>query len=216
MTNRPNPVRRYSRFPVRWPMLYGSNELVAEGTVLDLTSLGWRLAGSMPVVPGMQLILQVSIPERSTPLRIQRATVLWVKDHEFAIEAHELAPIDHAWVAEFLRQKLGLMWMSRTADHETSVHTRDEMTHREPVLPESPVPSVEDLQRQFSALHTDSTDMPAEAHWTGNSDFQEGGSHSPFVRLPKMIFPEARRIIRKMLALKAARARTGRDPIANN
>ncbi|MBX3302140.1 MAG: hypothetical protein KF693_07985 [Nitrospira sp.] len=216
MTNRPNPVRRYSRFPVRWPMLYGSDELVAEGTVLDLTSLGWRLAGSMPVVPGMQLTLQVSIPERSTPLRIQRATVLWVKDHEFAIEAHEMAPIDHTWVDEFLRQKLGLIWMSRTADHEISVHPRDEMTHSATVLPEFPVPSVEDLQRELSALHTDSTDMSADAHGTGNSDFQEGERHSPFIRLPETIFPEARRIIRRMLALKAARARTGRDPIANN
>lgn len=216
MMNRSNPVRRYSRFPVKWPMLYGSDKLVAEGTVLDLTALGWRLAGSMPVVPGMQLTLQVSIPERPTPLRVQRATVLWVKDLEFAIEAHEMAPIDHAWVDEFLRQKLGLLWMSRTADRESSVHPRDEMTHSETVLPESPVPSVEGLQRQLSALHTASADVSAEAHWTGNSDFRERESHSPFVRLPEMIFLEARRIVRRMLAIKAVRARTGRDPIANN
>jgi hypothetical protein len=218
MTNRPNPVRRYSRFPVRWPMLYGSDELIAEGTVLDLTSLGWRLAGSMPVVPGMQLTLQVSIPERSTPLRIQRATVLWVKDHEFAIEAHEMPHIDHAWVAEFLNQKLGLMWMSRTADQETSVHPRDEMTHSETALSQSSAPFIEDLQRQLSVFHTDSTDMSAEAHWTNNSDFQDQDieSRSPFVRLPETIFLEARRIVRRMLAIKATRARTGRDPIANN
>lgn len=214
--NRSNPVRRYSRFPVRWPMLYGSDELVAEGTVLDLTSLGWRLAGSMPVVPGMQLTLQIAIPERSAPLHIQRATVLWVKDHEFAIEAHEMAPIDHAWVDEFLRQKLGLMWMSRIADQESSVHPRDEMTHSETALPESSVPSVEDLQRQLSALHTASADMSAEAHWTGNSDFQEGESHSPFGHSQETIFLQARRIVHRMLAIKAARARTGRDPIANN
>lgn len=216
MTNRPNPVRRYSRFPVRWPMLYGSDELVAEGTVLDLTSLGWRLAGSMPVVPGMQLTLQVSIPERSTPLRIKRATVLWVKDHEFAIEAHEMAPIDYAWVDEFLRQKLGLMWMSRTPDHEISVHSGDEMTSSETALPQSPVPSVEDLQRQFSALHTNLIDMAAQAQCDGNSEFQQGDDHPSDHALPQTILSNARRIIRRMLALKAARARTGRDPIADN
>jgi hypothetical protein len=216
MTNRPHPVRRYSRFPVRWPMVYGSDELVAEGTVLDITSLGWRLAGSMPVVPDMQLTLQVSIPERSTPLRIQRATVLWVKDHEFAIEAHEMSPIDHAWVAEFLHHKLGLMWISRTDDQETCVHHRTEMTHSATALPESSVPSIEDLQRQLFALHADSTDMPADEQWTGHSDFQDRESRSPIVRLPKTIVLEARRIVRRMRAIKAARARTGRDPIANN
>ncbi len=41
-------------------------------------------------------------------------------DHACAIEAHELAPSDQAWVTEFLRHQLGLMWMSRTADQETS------------------------------------------------------------------------------------------------
>ncbi len=216
MTNRPYPVRRYSRFPVRWPMLYGSDELIAEGTVLDVTSLGWRLAGSIPVAPGMQLTLQVSIPERSTPLRIQRATVLWVKGDEFAIEAHEMPPVDHAWVAEFLHHKLGLMWMSRTDDQETSVHPRDEMTHNATALPESSAPSIEDLQRQLFACHNDSTDLPAEMPWTGNSDVQDGESCQLFVRLPETIFLEARRIVRRMRAIKAARARTGRDAIANN
>ena len=216
MKNRSNPVRRYSRFPVRWPMLYGSDELVAEGTVLDLTSLGWRLAGSMPVVPGMQLALQISIPERSTPLLIKRAIVLWVKDHEFAIEAHEMAPIDKAWVDEFLHQKLGLMWMSRTADHETSVHPRDEMTHSETALPQSLVPSVGDLTRQFYALHTNSTDMAAKARCDGDSDFQQRGDHTSDDALPETILFDARRIIRRILALKAARVGTGQDPIANN
>lgn len=216
MMNRSNPVRRYSRFPVRWPMLYGSDDLVAEGTVLDLTSLGWRLAGSMPVVPGMQLTLHVSIPERSAPLHIQRATVLWVKDHEFAIEAHEMAPIDHAWVDEFLRQKLGLMWMSRIADQQSSVHPRDEMTHSETALPQSLVPSVEDLQRQLSALHTDSSDGAGQARGDGDLNFQQGEDHTSYGALPETILFEARRIIRRIVALKAARARTDLDPIANN
>lgn len=216
MTNRPYPMRRYSRFPVRWPMLYGSDDLVAEGTVLDVTSLGWRLAGSMPVAPGMQLTLQVSIPERSTSLRIHRATVLWVKDHEFAIEAHEMPPIDRTWVAEFLHQKLGLMWMSQTAAQETSGHRSNEMSHSKTALPESSVPSLEGLQRQLSALHTASANTSAERHWTGNSDVQESESCSPFTCLPETIFLEARRLVRRMRAIKAARARTGRDPVASN
>jgi len=217
MTNRLNPVRRYSRFPVKWPVLYGNDELHAEGTVLDLTSLGWRLAGSMPVVPGMQLMLQVSIPERSTPLRIQRATVLWVNEHEFAIEAHDMDSIDHAWVAEFLRQKLGLMWMSRSADQETSVHPMDEQPYRETTSAEPSVPSVEDIQQQLSSSHTKTTDTPGNARCNdGDSDFHQGENHTPHDPLPSKIVHEARRIVRGMLAIKAAQVRTGRNPIMNN
>lgn len=57
MTNRTSPMRRQSRFPVSWPVLYGGAEFLAEGTVLDLTRIGWRVAGAMPVVPGMPLTL---------------------------------------------------------------------------------------------------------------------------------------------------------------
>jgi hypothetical protein len=129
MTNRTNPVRRHSRFPVSWPVLYGNDDFLAEGTVLDLTALGWRVAGSMPVIPSMQLTLKVSVPDRSIPLCIRRATVLWVHDHQFAIETHAMAPSDQAWVTEFLRQKLGLMWISRTTDQVTSLEVPGKAPH---------------------------------------------------------------------------------------
>jgi hypothetical protein len=119
----------------------------------------------------MQLTLQVSIPERSAPLCIHRATVLWVKDHEFAIEAQEMAPIDQAWVTEFLRHKLGLMWMSRTADHETSLQAREKTPHGETALPQSPVPSIEDVLRRLLAIENTATDRPAEPRWNSDSEF---------------------------------------------
>jgi len=197
-------------------MLYGSDELVAEGTVLDLTSVGWRLAGSMPVVPGMQLALQISVPERSTPLVIKRATVLWVKDHEFAIEAYEMAPIDHAWVDDFLRQKFGLVWLSRTHGHENSIHSRGEVTGANSSQLQSPVPSFEDLQQRLSAFHTSSRETSTDRRCEGDPDFQQGDIYMSDDTLLETIAFEARRIIRRILALKAARVRTGQDPIANN
>ncbi len=216
MTNRTNPMRRHSRFPVSWPVLYGNNALFAEGTVLDLTALGWRVVGSMPVVPGMQLTLQVSIPERSAPLCVYRATVLWVKDHEFAIEAHEMASIDQAWVAEFLQHKLGLMWISRTADHKPSLQARDKTPHGETALPQPPVPSIEDILRRLIAIETGSADMPAEPRWDSDSEFQETETHTLCNRQPGKILREARRILRRMVALKADRVRTGRNLIVGN
>ena len=197
-------------------MVYGSEELVGEGTVLDLTSLGWRLAGSMPVVPDMQLALQISIPERSAPLQIKRATVLWVKDHEFAIEAHEMAPIDQAWVDEFLRQNLGLAWMSRTPGHETSIHSRGEGTDGKSSHSQTPVPSFEDLKQQLSAFHTSSMNTATNTRREDDLDFQQGDVHPSDDALPETIVFEAHRIIHRMLALKAVRIRTGRDPIASN
>ncbi|NOU11784.1 MAG: hypothetical protein HOO98_17450 [Nitrospira sp.] len=216
MTNRTNPVRRHSRFPVSWPVLYGNNAFFAEGTVLDLTALGWRVVGSMPVVPGMQLTLQVSIPERSAPLCIHHATVLWVKDHEFAIEAQEMAPIDQAWVTEFLRHKLGLMWMSRTADHETSLQTREKTPHGETALSQHSIPSMEEVLRRFLAIENTATDRPTELRWHSDSELQETEAHTFCDRPSEQVLREARCILRHMVAIKDDRVRTGRNLIVGN
>ena len=216
MTNRTNPMRHHSRFPVSWPVVYGNDALLAEGTILDLTSRGWRVVGSISVIPGMRLTLQVSVPERSAPLCIHHATVLWVKDHEFAIEAREMAPIDQAWVTEFLRHKLGLMWMSRTADHETSPQAREKTPHSETALSQHSIPSMEEVLRRFLAINTGSADMPAEPRWYSDSEFQETETHTLCNRQPGKILREARHILRRMVALKADRVRTGRNLIVGN
>lgn len=216
MANRTNPVRRHSRFPVSWPVVYGNDALLAEGTVLDLTSRGWRIAGSMPVTAGMQLTLQVSLPERSAPLYVHRATVLWVHDHEFAIEAHEMTSIDQTWVTEFLQHKLGLMWMSRATDQETSLQARDKTSHAEIARQQSPDPSEEDVLRRFLASETGSADMSAEPWRNSDLNFQETEAHTLCDRKSEKILREARRILRRMVAIKADRVRTGQNQILNN
>jgi hypothetical protein len=214
MQNRKRPMRRASRFPVSWPMRYGNATFLAEGTVLDLTDRGWRVAGSMPVVPGMWVTVQVSIPERPTLLRVQRATVLWVKDHEFAIEVHDMEPMDQAWVSEFLHHKLGLKWMAHAIHPETSPPTVSPTTQQ--ARPPRGIPSLEDILQHLLDLQTDPTHKPADTRWDGDSDSEEDGSDASRDCAPEKLWHEAHRILRKMIALNEARARAGLDPILDN
>jgi hypothetical protein len=216
MQNRTNPIRRHSRFPVSWPLLYGNEAFVAEGTVLDLTALGWRVAGSIRVVPGMELSLQVSVPERSTPLCVSRATVLWVHDQEFAIEAHEMTTVDQAWVTEFLRQKLGLMWISRTTDGKTPLQTGDEAPRGETTRPQPSVPSMDDILDRFLAIEAPATAHSAEPSWNHDIDCHEDACHTIHNRVPEKTLHEARRLRRGMVVIKTTCERTGRDRIADN
>jgi hypothetical protein len=195
-------------------MRYGTATFLAEGTVLDLTARGWRVAGTMPVVPGMRLTVQVSVPERPTLLRVQRATVLWVKDHEFAIEVHDMEPMDQAWVTEFLQQKLGLRWLSRPTHPETSPLAVSPKTQC--VQPGPRIPSLADVFQRLFALQTDSTHRPADARWNGDSDAQEDGSDASRDGVPEKMGREAGRILRGMVTLNEARARRGRVVIADN
>jgi hypothetical protein len=215
MQNRQRPVRGSSRVPVSWPMRYGNASFLAEGTVLDLTARGWRLAGTMPVVPGMRVTVQVSVPERATLLRVQRATVLWVKDHEFAIEAHGMDPTDQAWVTEFLQQKLGLQWMPRATHAEGSPPAVLPNTHC--VQPAPRLPSLEDVFRRVIALQADSTDRLVGTR--GNHDDSDSQDRKPdglIDGVQEKMLGQAQRILRTMRAIHTVRARTGRDVNAEN
>ena len=216
MSHRTDPMRRHSRFPVSWPVLYGNGAFLAEGTVLDLTTRGWRVTGSMPVVAGMQLTLKVSVPDRSTPLCIHRAIVLWVKEHEFAVEANEIAPDDQAWVAEFLRHKLGLMWMSQTTDQEPSHQIRTTQSRGEPLPSQPSLPSLEDILRRVAAADLASTMMTTKTYRNSSSDLPQSEMNISIDDLPEKIWREARSIVRLMLAIKTARGQTGRNPVPEN
>lgn len=209
-------MRRHTRFPVRWRAVYGNDEFLAEATVLDLTARGWQVAGSMPVVPGMQLRLQVGVPEKPEPLHVLRAVVLWVHDHEFAIEAQEMASNDHAWVIEFLRQKLGLTWMSPLTEHETTLQGQGRTSDEESRLPYPSVPSIQYVLQRFLAIPTAATDGSLESKWEGDSDSEQSDADALCDHVPETTWNQARRILRDMIAIQEARARIHGDPIADN
>lgn len=119
MMNRTSPVRKHTRFPVRWAVVYGCEGFLGEGTVLDVTRIGWRMAGVMPVQPGMRLTLQLWPEGKPDRMRVE-ATVLWVNGCEFALDKPKLTADDHAWISEFLNQKLSLSLMPDAMSHVSS------------------------------------------------------------------------------------------------
>ena len=85
---------------------------MSAGTVLDVTQTSWRVAGAMPVRPGMHLTIQLWPSDGSgTKIDVAGATVLWVKGCEFALDVPSLSPHDRDWFTGFLTQKLSLSWM---------------------------------------------------------------------------------------------------------
>lgn len=216
MENRMDPMPRHARFPVKWPMSYGNEAFLAKGTVLDLTAFGWRLAGTMPVTSGMQLRVQVSVPDRSVPLQVQRATVLWVNGHEFAIEAHELALSDQAWVTDFLREKLRLRWMAGILDQLPLLPASTDPSHGETEAPQRAVPSLAVLLHRYCVAALALTEIPTDVLRNGDAAAQEDQLHDVDTHRSEKMFSETCRTVRGMVALKTARVRTGRSPIPDN
>jgi len=78
--------RHHARFDIRWPVLYGNDELLGQGTLLDVSEVDCRVAGTMPVATGMVLNLWVFPPYEAHELYVEEARVLWVNGQEFGFD----------------------------------------------------------------------------------------------------------------------------------
>jgi hypothetical protein len=173
----------------------------------------------MPVRPGMLLTLAVWVPEKQDPIRIERATVLWVNGCEFAIEAHEMAPGDHRWVNEFLNRKLGLSWIVRAKDNRTPFHPVTGTSSFAATPPQTQFPVLEDLIRWLLGAQPDMKPLDVEVSQREIPESigreEETFQGSPDRWLREAWYP-ALRIVRGMRARRASRAFTGQDSIADN
>jgi hypothetical protein len=78
-------LRKNQRFRASVPVLYSGNGVAGEGMAKDLSLSGWQIRGNEPVSVGMLLVLRVFPRGEPEPLRIDRATVRWVKGLEFGV-----------------------------------------------------------------------------------------------------------------------------------
>lgn len=107
MDRRTYPVRRNTRLPVHWAMSYGNDEFIANGMVLDVAAKGLRATGSVEISVRDQLCLWVWPPEQPHGFQIRRATVLWIKEGEFAVEVNAIDPMDKNRLEQILDYALG-------------------------------------------------------------------------------------------------------------
>jgi hypothetical protein len=219
MTNRSTPVQRQSRFPVSWPVLYGGDEVLAEGTVLDLTKIGWRVEGTLPVRPGMQLTLIVWVPEKRDPIRIERATVMWVNGCEFAIEACEMAPGDQTWVTAFLNQELELWSIARASDDRPTNQSITETSSSAGALPQTQFSLLDDLILWLLGAQADMRPLDPAVNQREIPEFR-GRDEETYLfgsdRWLREVWYPALRIVRGMRARRTSRAVTGKDSISDN
>jgi PilZ domain-containing protein len=95
-------IRNHPRFPILWPTLYGGDDFIGQGTVLDVSLMGCRLAGTMPPDLGMRLSLCLYPAHRSTEVYIEEARVKWIKDEQFGIEFVKVRTKDLQWLIGYL------------------------------------------------------------------------------------------------------------------
>ena len=83
--NRRDSTRRQSRNSVLWRVFYGSEELVGEGSILDMHGSGCRITGCMPVEAGMHLRLCIWPSQNPQDIVVAQGLVKWAKGLQFGV-----------------------------------------------------------------------------------------------------------------------------------
>ena len=58
----PLSIRPFRRFPTQCSVIYNGGPFQGQGTVWNLSGIGWRLPGDLPNRPGETLSLTVTLP----------------------------------------------------------------------------------------------------------------------------------------------------------
>ena len=99
-------IRAYHRIPVRCLLYYMGGAFLGKGTVLNLSRKGMRVLGDHDVVPGMELVVRLSLPDKEEPVEIQRVVVRWVRGQLFGVKIVTVSPDGEDRVGAFLSARL--------------------------------------------------------------------------------------------------------------
>jgi PilZ domain len=83
--------RTEPRLPVDFRLMYsaqddGSDLIMGDGRVVDLSNTGLHIQGNTAVTAGLEMTLFLYLPDGRDPLFVLSARVAWSKGHQFGVE----------------------------------------------------------------------------------------------------------------------------------
>ncbi len=108
VVSRSADLRKSKRFPLEASVAFSGVEVIheGEGTLYNLSSGGCAVRSKTAVQTGTYLSLRIRVPNRSSPLLVQLASVRWTDRQEFGLQFLLLQSDEQACLADLLA-KLG-------------------------------------------------------------------------------------------------------------
>lgn len=94
-------VRRYRRVDLRCELGFSSDEIEGEAHVTNISTGGCRAESDINLAEGLQFVVLLYLPGQ-TPLRIERASVRWVKGNAFGLSFMLFLPSERAKLQKYL------------------------------------------------------------------------------------------------------------------
>ena len=85
--------RQFPRVKARFRSSFTAGTMLGgDGTIVDLTARGCRIAAAVDVPKQTQLEMRIHVSDDEPPIEIAVAEVIWSDGHEFGVEFKRLQP----------------------------------------------------------------------------------------------------------------------------
>ena len=98
----PFSIRPFRRFPVQCSITYNAGPFQRQGTIWNLSCIGWRLSGDLPMRPGETCSLTVTLPNEQR-IEMPEAVVRWSRGQKFAVENVMIESHTHARLKRYVK-----------------------------------------------------------------------------------------------------------------
>lgn len=89
-------IRKHGRYPASWALTLIHNGIEYQGTLHNISLKRCAVTTSLPAFGGMQLRVQISVPDQSEPLRIQKAFVRWRRHDVIGLEFSQMGEAEQS------------------------------------------------------------------------------------------------------------------------
>jgi hypothetical protein len=97
----PCSIRPFRRFPVQCTMTYNAGRFRGQCTIWNLSYIGWRFSGNLPMRSREMLSLTVTLPNEQR-IEEPEAVVRWVRGQEFEVENLAIKPHTRARLQHYV------------------------------------------------------------------------------------------------------------------
>ncbi len=104
----PFVVRPYHRLPVACPATYEHWFREGEGMVWNISPMGWRLSGDLPLEPGDICSLTMTLPTNK-PISLAAGIVRWVRGQEYGIETLVMDGKAQAHLGKYIEERMKVL-----------------------------------------------------------------------------------------------------------
>ncbi len=94
-----------TRYRLSCRMEYIERDLCSLGTLIDISTKGWRVTGQRPVANGAVVAVNLFLPDEPMPIMIEQATVRWTEGLEFGLGLNKIRPQEAARLSEYLTSR---------------------------------------------------------------------------------------------------------------